>query len=103
MDRFSNNLGLPFPPSPSPLPSTPTPSKGWVIQLVNYMPIKFQPSILINKKSFEKGGPLAPHKGRFAVHRRVNPHACISFSSIYAYQFSAFYLDKQKSGAFSPT
>ena len=43
----------------------------------------------------KRGGAFGPHKGRFAVHRRVNSYACILFSSIYAYQFSAFYLDKQ--------
>ena len=52
---------------------------------------------------FGKGVAFGPHKGRFTVHRRVIPHACILFSSMIAYQFSAFYLDKQKSGAFSPT
>ena len=43
-----------------------------------------------------------PTKGRFAVHRRVNPHVYISFSSIYAYQISDFHLDNQKRGAFGP-
>ena len=46
--------------------------------------------------------PFAPRKGRFNGHWGVDPHICISFYSIYAYQISAFYLDKQKSGAFGP-
>ena len=61
---------------------------------------KFQASILMNKKSFEKGGPSAPRKGRFAAHSRVNQHTCISFYSIYAFEISTFHLDKQKSAAF---
>ena len=71
------------------------------IYVMNCMPIKFQLSSLINKKSFLKGRPSAPCKGRFAVLRRVDPHVCISCSSIYAYQIWAFHLDKQKSGAVS--
>ena len=41
--------------------------------VVNYMPIKNQPSILMNKKSCEMGKPSAPRKGRFVVHRGVDP------------------------------
>ena len=43
-----------------------------------------------------------PKKGCFAVHRRVNSPVYISFSFIYAYQISDFYLDNRKCGAFGP-
>ena len=59
------------------------------------MPIKNQPSILMNKKSCEMGKPSAPRKGRFVVHRGVDPRICMSLYSIYAYKISSFYLDKQ--------
>ena len=49
------------------------------------------------------GGPSALRKGHFAAHRGVPPYICISLSSIYASEISAFYLDQQKSGAFGPT
>ena len=45
-------------------------------------------------------GRSALRKSHFAAHRGVNPHICISVSSIYVSQISALYLDKQKSGAF---
>ena len=64
------------------------------VYVMNCMPIKFQLSSLINEKSFEKGEPSAPRNIRSAVHKRVVPHACISFSFIYVYQISAFFLDK---------
>ena len=50
----------------------------------------------------KREGLQPPRKGRVAVPRRINKHISISFSSIYAYQISAFYLEKQKSGAFGP-
>ena len=66
---------IPF-PSPSPLPPNPPllpphlPSEGRVIQLVKYMPIKFQISILINKKVVkwgdkQKSGAFSPMQGPF--------------------------------------
>ena len=66
---------IPF-PSPSPLPPNPPllppylPSEGRVIQLVKYMPIKFQISILINKKGVkwgdkQKSGAFCPMQGPF--------------------------------------
>ena len=42
-----------------------------------YVSINFQPSTLINKKIMKRRGPSAPHKGRFAFHRKVYPHACV--------------------------
>ena len=69
----------------------------------NNMRTKFKVSIYIKKKV----GPSAPRKGHFATPRRVNPYICIPLYFIlyeqYANQISAFYLDKQKSGAFGPT
>ena len=68
---------IPFPsPSPSPLPPNPPllpphlPSEGRGIQLVKYMPIKFQISILINKKVVkwgdkQKSGAFSPMQGPF--------------------------------------
>ena len=75
---------------------------------MNYMPIKFQPSILINKKNVKLGGGGLWHnsascKDYFGAQSVVNQHICISLYSVYTYQISAFYLDKQKSGAFGPT
>ena len=53
--RGERNKLLPLPPLSSLLSLSPTPSEGSAIQLVNHMPIKFQPSILIKKK-FKNGG-----------------------------------------------
>ena len=45
---------------------------------------------------------FSPPKGPFCGPYQSQP-TCISFFFIYAYQISALYLDKQKSGAFGPT
>ena len=71
------------------------------VYVMNYMPINFQLSSLINEKSFEKGDPSAPRKGRFAVHKRVDPHACISILYMHT-KFQLSILINNKVGAFVP-